>query len=189
MSRFQKGFIGPIVIAVVAVLAIGGVAYFASHEKAEAPEMVVQSNVPVQSTSTNVNATSTNNSGEIYITSISPSFGPVGSTVTLRGNGFTLGKQVFVSISDSNLKAWEVVSVSTTTLVFVIPNDLSVGTHDVSVLVSAKYTPVSNSVKFAVTNNNTASPAPVACTMDAMMCPDGSYVGRSGPNCEFVCPK
>lgn len=29
---------------------------------------------------------------------------------------------------------------------------------------------------------------PVACTMDAMMCPDGSYVGRTGPNCEFVCP-
>lgn len=21
-----------------------------------------------------------------------------------------------------------------------------------------------------------------------MQCPDGSYVGRSGPNCEFVCP-
>ena len=28
----------------------------------------------------------------------------------------------------------------------------------------------------------------VFCTMDAMMCPDGSYVGRSGPKCEFVCP-
>jgi len=28
----------------------------------------------------------------------------------------------------------------------------------------------------------------VACTMDAMMCPDGSYVGRTGPKCEFVCP-
>jgi hypothetical protein len=27
-----------------------------------------------------------------------------------------------------------------------------------------------------------------ACTMEAMQCPDGSYVGRSGPNCEFVCP-
>jgi hypothetical protein len=26
------------------------------------------------------------------------------------------------------------------------------------------------------------------CTMDAMECPDGSYVGRTGPNCEFVCP-
>ena len=29
---------------------------------------------------------------------------------------------------------------------------------------------------------------PVACTMDAKQCPDGSYVGRTGPNCEFVCP-
>ena len=31
---------------------------------------------------------------------------------------------------------------------------------------------------------------PVACTMDAKMCPDGSYVGRVGPNCEFAaCPE
>lgn len=29
----------------------------------------------------------------------------------------------------------------------------------------------------------------VACTMDAKLCPDGSYVGRIGPNCEFaMCP-
>lgn len=29
----------------------------------------------------------------------------------------------------------------------------------------------------------------VACTMDALMCPDGSGVGRTGPNCEFeACP-
>lgn len=27
------------------------------------------------------------------------------------------------------------------------------------------------------------------CTADAMQCPDGSWVGRSGPNCEFVCPE
>jgi hypothetical protein len=28
-----------------------------------------------------------------------------------------------------------------------------------------------------------------ACTMDAKMCPDGSYVGRQGPTCEFApCP-
>ena len=26
------------------------------------------------------------------------------------------------------------------------------------------------------------------CAMDAMQCPDGSYVGRTGPNCQFVCP-
>ena len=29
---------------------------------------------------------------------------------------------------------------------------------------------------------------PVACTADAMLCPDGSYVGRTGTNCAFVCP-
>lgn len=28
----------------------------------------------------------------------------------------------------------------------------------------------------------------VICTMDAMQCPDGSWVGRSGTNCQFVCP-
>lgn len=36
-------------------------------------------------------------------------------------------------------------------------------------------------------------PAPidggVACTLDAKICPDGSAVGRTGPNCEFFpCP-
>lgn len=30
---------------------------------------------------------------------------------------------------------------------------------------------------------------PVACTLEAKICPDGSSVGRSGPNCEFApCP-
>lgn len=29
----------------------------------------------------------------------------------------------------------------------------------------------------------------IACTMEAKLCPDGSYVGRTGPNCEFAaCP-
>ena len=29
----------------------------------------------------------------------------------------------------------------------------------------------------------------VFCTMEAKLCPDGSYVGRTGPNCEFrACP-
>lgn len=30
---------------------------------------------------------------------------------------------------------------------------------------------------------------PVACTNEAQQCPDGSWVGRSGPDCEFVCPE
>lgn len=30
----------------------------------------------------------------------------------------------------------------------------------------------------------------VFCTMDAKECPDGTFVGRSGPNCAFIaCPK
>ena len=30
---------------------------------------------------------------------------------------------------------------------------------------------------------------PVMCAMEAKLCPDGSSVGRTGPNCEFAeCP-
>lgn len=48
-------------------------------------------------------------------------------------------------------------------------------------------------LKISNQNNNsispTPSPAPVACTLDAKICPDGSTVGRQGPNCEFApCP-
>lgn len=31
-----------------------------------------------------------------------------------------------------------------------------------------------------------SEPGPVACTMEAKQCPDGSYVSRTGPNCEFA---
>lgn len=31
-----------------------------------------------------------------------------------------------------------------------------------------------------------AVPEEVACTMEAKLCPDGSYVGRTGPWCEFA---
>jgi hypothetical protein len=32
-------------------------------------------------------------------------------------------------------------------------------------------------------------PQPKACTLEAKLCPDGSYVSRTGPNCEFAeCP-
>lgn len=34
-----------------------------------------------------------------------------------------------------------------------------------------------------------SSPKPQACTLEAKICPDGSSVGRTGPNCEFaMCP-
>lgn len=39
---------------------------------------------------------------------------------------------------------------------------------------------------FAYSAPETAS-AQTMCTMDAQQCPDGTWVGRTGPNCEFVC--
>jgi hypothetical protein len=40
--------------------------------------------------------------------------------------------------------------------------------------------------KFNFTNNDIH----LACTEEAKLCPDGSYVGRTGPNCEFaICPQ
>ena len=38
-------------------------------------------------------------------------------------------------------------------------------------------------------HNTTPEKEPVACAMDALLCPDGSAIGRVGPSCEFApCP-
>lgn len=38
--------------------------------------------------------------------------------------------------------------------------------------------------------NRAPSAQPIACTQEAKECPDGSFVGRTGPNCEFsACDK
>ncbi len=42
---------------------------------------------------------------------------------------------------------------------------------------------------FLVMNGRAAPISPKACTTEALICPDGSAVGRSGPDCEFSeCP-
>ncbi len=42
----------------------------------------------------------------------------------------------------------------------------------------------------AVWWRHAAQPPMTACTMEAKLCPDGSYVGRSGPDCAFAaCPE
>lgn len=41
----------------------------------------------------------------------------------------------------------------------------------------------------ATKSTSVLTPGPVACTEEAKMCPDGSYVGRTGPQCQFsACP-
>jgi hypothetical protein len=38
-------------------------------------------------------------------------------------------------------------------------------------------------------NKDSSDSELIACTTEAKQCPDGSYVGRTGPNCEFTeCP-
>jgi len=37
--------------------------------------------------------------------------------------------------------------------------------------------------------SNLPSTSAKACSLDAMQCPSGVWVGRTGPNCQFVCPK
>lgn len=54
-------------------------------------------------------------------------------------------------------------------------------------------TPSTTPPKTAENNNPPVKPttpsSPVMCTMEAKECPDGSFVGRSGPKCEFaICP-
>jgi len=55
------------------------------------------------------------------------------------------------------------------------------------IILSGIYMILPKNISQAPTDNPNEA-EPVFCTMDAMQCPDGSYVGRTGPNCEFVCP-
>ena len=48
---------------------------------------------------------------------------------------------------------------------------------------------VASAVGLARLNTGNKTPQPVACSMIAKLCPDGTAVGRTGPNCEFAaCP-
>jgi len=48
---------------------------------------------------------------------------------------------------------------------------------------------VPESMQWAIVEPDFEGEAAYACTMDAKICPDGSAVGRQGPNCEFAaCP-
>jgi hypothetical protein len=57
------------------------------------------------------------------------------------------------------------------------------------ILSTFKFTSPSTIPSTPPINISTPSGAIKACTMDAKICPDGSSVGRTGPNCEFAaCP-
>jgi len=104
----QRGFVIPLIIAIITILAIGGVVFVSTNKKVEAP----------------------------IVGGDKDEHGCLGSA------GYS-----WCVVKNKCLRVWE--------------------------------------EKCEVTSTTTN---PVACTMDAMMCPDGTYVGRSGPDCKFVCP-
>jgi hypothetical protein len=114
----KKGFVIPLIIAIVAILAIGGVVFVTQKKEAKAP---------------------------VIINPISTTTPIVGGDRDAHGCIGSAGYS-WCAVKNKCLRVWE------------------------------------EKCEVAATSTN-----PVACTMDAMMCPDGTYVGRSGPNCEFKC--
>lgn len=65
------------------------------------------------------------------------------------------------------------------------PNDLDIEIHQ------KIYDQILSTFRFlnVTPSPTTINPNQIVCTQDAKQCPDGSYVGRTGPNCEFApCP-
>ncbi len=77
---------------------------------------------------------------------------------------------------------------SPTTVIYTINNDTL---YIISVETQSKFSEIKqytdqifSSLKFL-----DATSSPVACPADAKQCPDGTWVPRTGPKCEFVCPQ
>lgn len=61
----------------------------------------------------------------------------------------------------------------------------------ISILIILFLLCIAGAAGYTIYKNLTTNKKPeqTACTLEAKICPDGSSVGRSGPNCEFApCP-
>ncbi|MEK6946090.1 MAG: IPT/TIG domain-containing protein [Nanoarchaeota archaeon] len=125
----------------------------------------------------------------IYLDYIAPSSGPVGTEVTIYGSGFSVRNNA-VKFGSGYMERFD--SEDGKTIKFTVPDGLtpkgtesfmktSPGRFSVSVVNAEGME--SNKASFTVVETGKS------CTRDAKQCPDGSYVGRTGPNCEFAeCP-
>ena len=89
-NNFQKGFIVPLIIGIVAVLIIAGGVYY-TYEKGKSAQVntlviPAQAGIQSQTSGSNSSATSTTTQPAPVITSINPSSGPIGTIVELKGN-------------------------------------------------------------------------------------------------------
>ncbi len=250
MKSSQKGFVIPVVIAIIALLVIGGGAYIYTNTKVEAPANIpeIVSNVPTSTfTSKNTKEESIRedlrdwktysnqeygltfkypNNFEIVedgiyqkyfnhpkgfnwyrlkledkksdqnpfiLIEINPDgWGPqfVSKEYIVIGEGDRLkimsteDKARDMTNEINKGKAWlrigNFLAKSGASFSFHLNYDL--GSRDYETV----FEKIIDSVFFDKAIVNTENP--VACTMDAKQCPDGSWVGRTGPKCEFVCP-
>ena len=173
MKNNQKGFVIPIIIAVVALFAVGGGAYIYTNNKVEAPVNIldITSNVPT-TTSRNI----------------------VGGDKDAHGCIASAG-YTWCVVKNKCLRTWEekceISSVSDATLMCKSDDDCkeisfpTAGGSFHEKCLSGKCIIPEDVIQRGQVGN---IPPGIACTMDAKQCADGSYVGRTGPNCQFVCP-
>jgi hypothetical protein len=162
----QKGFVVPLIIAIVAILTIGGMVFVSTNKKVEAPVIID----PISTTTNPIIGGDKDEHGCL---------GPAGYS--------------WCAVKNKCLRVWEekceVIATSTDPI---CKTDLdcreiscpAVGGFAHELCVSGQCI-IPNEVRAKCTATTTN---PVACTMDAMMCPDGTYIGRSGPDCIFKCP-
>jgi len=163
----KKGFALTLIVAILAILGIGSVLFVTSDKKVEAPKV----ENPISTSTTPI----------------------VGGDKDVHGCIGSAGYS-WCAVKNKCLRVWEEkCEVATTTapkVECITDNDCKEvscpGTggfaHEICTAGKCAFAPGTKERCTATTTE------PVACTMDAMMCPDGTYVGRSAPDCKFICP-
>jgi hypothetical protein len=136
--NYKKGFVIPLIIAIVAILAVGVFIYFFGYSRTW-PHPCERKNPPVGFDCSSFNK-------------VSSSTPIIGGDEDEHGCLGPAGYS-WCEVKNKCLKVWEEKCETT-------PINSGPGDKD----------------------------GFVACTMDAMQCPDGTYVGRSAPDCKFICP-
>jgi hypothetical protein len=210
MFKNQKGFVIPLIIAIIAILVVGGGVFVYNNKKVEAPivDQDIVTNVDIAKdwkTYTNTQYgfsfqypveydlnDHTTESSRPFFQLVSKIDGYFISIDILSRDSFWCDE---ISCEPSRYELKENLVIDNKPARFILYGDVGGYTDRVQILNKNILVDISKfvglgkiSVKDIAKTFKFITPQ-VACTMDAKMCPDGSYVGRTGPNCEFVCPK
>jgi hypothetical protein len=210
-NNLKKGFVLPLVIAIVAILAIGGTVYLTTKEKVEAP---VTDSVDVTDWKTYKNEKygfefkypadwkiipdsvfEKGNDlgfykGDVRVMGVENPIREIGyhgldllrtEQIKIINNDFPLVKTLYVDDED---KMYRYIHISWAPSDWSMSGELWFTFRDGDMQREKEINQIISSLFFISPEPKTTT----ACTKDAMMCPDGSYVGRIGPKCEFVCP-